>query len=452
MSQGLKISVSGVRGIVGDAMNPEVALGFSRAFGRVLGSGKVVVARDTRQSGEALSRSAIAGLLGAGLDVVDIGIAPTPAALFARKMLDAAGALIVTASHNTSEWNALKFVGPDGTFLHGELHDRLLERYREENFVWNTWDAQGVYSAMDGTTPHTAAILSLPLIDVEGLRKRKFRVVIDAVNGAGGEPARRLLTLLGCEVVPLYCEKTGRFPRNPEPVRPHLGELEACVREHRADIGFALDPDADRLAVVDERGNARGEEMTLPLAVDLVLSHEKGSVVVNLSTSMTAEDIAREHGVPFYRTPVGEANVALKMREEGAIVGGEGNGGVMYPGLHAARDGLCGMALVLECMLEKARPVGEILDAYPAYTIEKRKVAIREGLAESLLLVLAEEAAGATCEDGLRIEGKNFWVHLRPSNTEPVMRIIAEAKTPEEARRLGEHYEEKIIEILKGRY
>lgn len=445
----LRVSVSGIRGIVGASMTPEVALKFSASFGNILGGGKVVVGRDTRPSGEGIKAAVVSGLIATGCSVVDVGIAPTPTVLFIRKELGAAGAVVVTASHNPGEWNALKLAGPDGNFIHGDLSRRLLETYESGEIKWNTCGELGVYSSMDGIGPHVEAILSLPILNTEKIKNRGLRVILDCVNGAGSDAAQALLARLGCDVIPVNCEKTGIFTRDPEPVAAHLGELEARVKERKADIGFALDPDADRLSVVDEKGRAAGEELTLPLVVDLILRHEKGPIVINLSTSMIAEDIAEAHGVPSYRTPVGEVNVALLMREKSAVIGGEGNGGIMYPGLHIARDGICGMALILQYILERGESVSEIVSGYPSYHMIKKKIGIGARKAADVLDKLEVEAFGeVNREDGLRITGDGAWVHLRPSNTEPVMRIIAEAKSGDEAKKLAAFFEEKIIELL----
>ncbi len=446
----LKVSVSGIRGIVGESLTPEVALRFSAAFGNILGGGAVVVGRDTRPSGEGLTAAVVSGLLATGCDVTDIGIAPTPTVLFARKSLGATGAVVVTASHNPEEWNALKIVGPDGLFLHGDLSEQLLERYSNGEITWNSWEGAGVYSEVDGISRHLESILSLPVIDADRIKDRGYRVVIDCVNGAGSEAASKLLSSLGCEVTGINCGMSGDFTRGPEPVAENLGELEKEVVKQKADIGFALDPDADRLSIVDETGSAIGEEMTLPLVIDLILEKEPGPVVVNLSTSLVCEEVAGAHGVKCFRAPVGEANVALLMRGRGAVIGGEGNGGVMYPGLHTARDGILGMALVLQHMAEKEKTIGEVVKAYPAYHIIKRKVEVKDGSTGDILRELESHAFGnVNRDDGLRISGGGKWVHLRPSNTEPVLRIIAEARSPEEALGLATEFEEIIIELLE---
>lgn len=448
----LKISVSGIRGVVGESIDPSVVLRFSSCFGRILGGGTVVAGRDTRPSGEMLLAAAVSGLLGTGCDVVDVGVAPTPTVLHSVRTREAAGGLVVTASHNPAEWNALKLVGPGALFLHGELSERLLSAYREDEPAWNTWEEIGVYSREDCIESHVEAILGLPVVDAGAIERKSFTVVLDAVNGAGAEAATLLLRRLGCRLIPLNCEPTGRFSRNPEPVAAHLDDLERAVREAGADAGFALDPDGDRLSLVDERGQAVGEEMTVPLAADLVLRHVKGTVVVNLSTSMTIEDVARSHGVTVRRTPVGEVNVALEMLSSGAVIGGEGNGGVMYPELHPTRDGLCGIALILQNLVEKEQSLGELVDGLPRYSIEKRKMAVR-GSAAQIHEALSRLAGGAEGEvntdDGIRISGEKWWVHLRPSNTEPVVRVIAEAGSQDEADRLAARYEEKVVELFE---
>lgn len=442
----LMVSVSGVRGRVGEGLTPEVITRFASAFGAWLRESadrpRVVLARDSRVSGPMFERAVIAALQSVGCDVLLAGLVPTPTALFAVRHHRADGAIVVTASHNPVEWNALKFASRAGMFLDADESPAMRRYVSERPIPRAAWDALGdVTPDPDAARRHLDAILALPFLDLEGLRKRRFRVVLEAIRGAGAVLLPDLLEALGCEVIGMNLEPDGRFPRPPEPVAENLGELEHRVREVRADLGMATDPDADRLSLVSDAGRAIGEDYTLALAAALVLRHTPGPVVTNLSTSRVLDDICRETaGVEVQRAPVGEINVARAMEAASAVIGGEGNGGVILPALHHTRDAAVAAALVLQLLLEDGRSLGDIVGAYPGYSIVKDKLPRDAGSLDAAFDRLSKTFAGARTDrqDGLRLDWpeEGRWLHLRASGTEPILRIIAEAPTEAAARTL----------------
>jgi phosphomannomutase len=435
-------SVSGLRGIVGADLVPEVVTRYATAFGRFVasrGGRDVALARDSRQSGPAFAAAAADGLMAAGVNVVDLGMVPTPTAQLAVELQGLGGGIVVTASHNPVEWNALKFVGAGGRFLGRAdaeaffaLVDgkggpqpaagRVGERRRDEQAVRR----------------HLDRVLGLPWLDEAGIRARRFRVALDCVRGAGATIMPALLEALGCEVRAINLEPDGRFPREPEPVPEHLGELGALVRESTADLGIAVDPDVDRLALVDETGRPVGEDYTLALAVRVVLAQGLGPVVTNLSTSLVVDDAAREFGVAVERAPVGEANVVERMAARRAAIGGEGNGGVILPAVHLGRDAPVAATLALALLASRGQTLSALVNSWPRYTIVKAKISRPSGGLEPAYAKLAQAMPGAAedRQDGLRLSRSDRWVHVRPSGTEPVVRIIAEAPTREAADEL----------------
>ena len=456
MTDTLMVSVSGVRGIVGKDLTDDVVSRWAHAFGAWIvaaGNGEqrgggttVVIGRDARTSGPAFARAAIAGLAAAGCDVIDVGLVPTPTVQLAVEHHRAGGGIVITASHNPIEWNALKFIGPDGIFLDGPDGARV-QRLAVETTVEGRGRGKGEGGKLK-TDPgaverHLDAVLELSAIDVERIKKRKFTVALDAVRGAGGPVMRTLLERLGCTVTGINLETDGQFPRAPEPVPENLGELSALVRRSGADLGIAVDPDVDRLAIVDENGAPIGEDYTLAFAVRTVLggkreTHSETRVVVcNLSTSLVVEDAAREVGAQVVRTPVGEVHVARAIVRLAAVIGGEGNGGVMYPALHAGRDAPVAAALALELLARTEQTVSELVAAAPRYTIVKAKTPRGPAL-EPVYLALRQRFADAQVDtqDGLRLAWRDRWLHVRPSNTEPIVRLIAEAPTGAAAQQL----------------
>lgn len=439
------VSVSGVRGRVGAPLTPELIVGLGAAFGGFLRSegdtGPVYVARDSRTSGPMFVRAAIAGLMSVGCDVVALGVVPTPTLLLAVENARAAGGIGVTASHNPAEWNALKLVSGDGMFLDADRSARFRRYLAETDPPRVPWDQVGtIVEDPDAWTRHLERILGLPYVDVPAIQRRRLYVAVDCVRGAGGPPVGELLHDLGCTYTGIGMEPDGRFPRDPEPTAANLAELGRLVKQTGAAVGLAIDPDADRLSLVDEGGRPLGEDLTLALAAAAVLRRTPGLVVTNLSTSQVVEDVARRYGVPLVRAPVGEVNVARKMQEVGAVVGGEGNGGVILPSLHHTRDAPLAVALILQHLVDEGMTLSEAAGQWPSYRIVKEKVSFpREALADAYRALEADlDASERDGTDGLRLAWpeKRSWLHVRPSGTEPVVRLIAEAPDEEAAQAL----------------
>lgn len=448
----LMVGVSGVRGRVGDGLTPEIVAQFAAAFGaysiRETGRKTIVLGRDSRVSGPMFSRAVTAALQSVGADVIDVGIAPTPSVQLSVEDLKAAGGLAVTASHNPIEWNALKFIGPDGMFLDAEQGGRM-RSLLEGEIPRASWSELGGYESDEGAIErHLDRIFAIPFLDVEKIRSRRFKVALDCVRGAGGTIFPLLLERLGCVVDAINLETDGRFPREPEPVAANLGELEELVRRTGADVGFATDPDVDRLSLIGNGGTALGEDYTLALASRLVLRHRPGAVVTNLSTSGLLDDVTRGAGLQLVRAPVGEINVARRMQKENATIGGEGNGGVILPDVHLTRDAPVAAALILQLLAEEDRPIDDIAADIGRYEIVKEKVARPSGSLDEAYRILVERlgAPEVDHQDGLRLTwpDERKWAHLRPSGTEPIVRIITEAPTREEALRLVESLREAL--------
>ncbi|MGC9454857.1 MAG: phosphoglucosamine mutase [Phycisphaerae bacterium] len=439
----LIVSVSGVRGTVGEALTPQVACDFACAFASSLPDGAtVVLGRDTRPSGPAFASAAKAGLLASGVNVIDLGIVTTPGAALMTKTLQAAGAVVITASHNPIEYNGMKFLQPDGPALTaGQAHE-LTDAWRNRRFRFA--DPRGQGRASTDTTTHSRHVEAVcDLVDVEQIAGKRFRVVLDSINGAGCVVTPMLLQRLGCEVVQINGEPTGDFAHTPEPVQQNLTQLCEAVREHGADVGFAQDPDADRLVLVDEQGRFIGEEYTLVLAAVDVLARNKGDLATNLSTSRMIDDVAAAAGCRVLRAPTGEANVADLMAREGCIFGGEGNGGVMEPKLARVRDSLVGIAYVLRRLAETGKNLSQLVAEIPSYKFMKTKMPCPSAAADKVI-VAVREAFADTPEaefndaDGLRIDLPGGWVSVRGSNTEPILRIFAEAGDEDTAGELVE--------------
>lgn len=439
---GLMVGVSGIRGRVGEALTPEVVAQYAAAFGAWAsskgGSKRIVVGRDSRVSGPLFHRVVLSALQSVGCDVIDIGLTTTPTCQLAVEDHHAAGGLMISASHNPIEWNALKFIGPTGLFLENaegiemrSLVDRGIPRAQ--------WNELGRIETDDRAVQrHIDRVLAIPYVDVEGIRSRRFHVALDCVRGAGSVIMPALLDRLGCRVTAVNLQPDGHFPRPPEPVAENLGELERLVLEAGAAVGFAVDPDVDRLALVSDAGRAIGEDFTLALAARLVLRHRKGPVVTNLSTSRIVEDVAVAAGMQVIRAPVGEVNVAVRMRDEQAPIGGEGNGGVILPEVHLGRDAPVGAALLLQLLHEENRSLSDIVADLPRYVIVKDKLNRPNASLDTVYEALrsAFPAASADAQDGLRLSWPDRWVHVRPSGTEPIVRVIAEAPTDREALEL----------------
>jgi phosphomannomutase len=445
-TDGLMVSVSGIRGRVGEALTPEVVAKYAAAFGAWSAQraesanrpARIVVGRDSRVSGPMFHRVVLAALQSVGCDVIDIGLTTTPTCQLAVEHHHAAGGLMISASHNPIEWNALKLIGPSGLFLEA-VEGAEMRTLVEGGIPRATWDRLGAIELDDrAIARHIDRVLAIPYLDVAGIRGRGLPVALDCVRGAGAAIMPELLERLGCRVTAINTETDGRFPRPPEPVAENLGELERLVRTTGAAIGFAVDPDVDRLAIVSNEGKAIGEDFTLALAARVVLRHRRGVVVTNLSTSRIVEDVALAAGVPVIRAPVGEVNVAVRMRDEKSPVGGEGNGGVILSEMHLGRDAPVGAALILQLLHEENRSLSQIVAELPRYVIVKDKLdrpsAPLGTVYEALRAAFPD--ADADLQDGLRLAWSDRWVHVRPSGTEPIVRVIAEAPTDAAAREL----------------
>ncbi|MBI1797577.1 MAG: phosphoglucosamine mutase [Candidatus Eisenbacteria bacterium] len=445
MTTPLMISVAGVRGIVGESLTPPVLARFAAAFARTLGAGPVVVGRDARRSGPMVLEAVTAGLTAAGRDVVDIGLATTPTTQIAVEDGAAAGGVILTASHNPAEWNALKFLSARGEFLDADAGAAVRTRYESGADLWVPFDRLGATRGeARALERHLDRVTTLDVIDVPAIARRGLRVVVDGCASVGGVAVPALLARLGASMTEIDCVPNGNFTRVLEPLPEHLGALGAAVRAAGADLGIALDPDADRAAFVDAAGVPLGEELTLALAARVVLAKHPGPVVTNLSTSSIMDAVCARAGVALHRTPVGEAHVVAGMRRHGAIVGGEGNGGVILPAAHYGRDGLVAMALIAQAVTAAAKPLRALADELPRLAMVKSKLPRPdgpwEGTASRLRAAFPEHAADTA--DGLRLARDGEWVHVRPSGTEPVVRVIAEAR--DERRTL------ELIERARG--
>jgi len=437
----LMVGVSGVRGVVGGSLTPRVACDFGCAFGTMLGAGRtVVVGRDSRASGPMLRGAAVAGLLATGVDVVDLGLVSTPAAALMTARLGADGGAVITASHNPAEYNGMKFFRPTGTALAAAAAERLKEIWQSGRFALADHAGQGAESSHSGAAAaYVEAVCET--CDVDAVSRRRFKVVLDSVNGAGCTASRMLLERLGCELVHLNGRPDGRFAHPPEPVEENLSELMEAVRSHGADVGFAQDADADRLAVVDEAGRFLGEEYTLALAAAFTFRRRRGPVATNLSTSRMVDDLAAAAGCEVVRAPTGEANVVDAMVREGCILGGEGGGGVIDPRVAGVRSSLSGIAMVLEYLAETRKTLGELVGEIPRYVMIKTKLPCPAGEAEKIVARAGQAFAGRegarlNDADGLRVDLPDRWVSVRASNTEPIVRIIAEAPRREDAEAL----------------
>ncbi len=450
MTKNLMTSVSGVRGIVGDSLTPETIVKYVSAFGQKLAGKKVVVGGDPRVSSRFIRPLVKSTLIACGCDVVDIGVTPTPTVQIITEQLGAGGGIAITASHNPIQWNGLKFIGADGLFLPEREIFMLYQEADSRRRSYAGWDKLGMDEQYDSAIDdHLKKIYELPYIDVEKIRQRQFRVALDCVNGAGGTIIPRLLEELGCEVIGLNLEPNGMFAHTPEPVPQNLVDLAVAVKENKADLGLAVDPDVDRLAIISNDGNPLGEEYTLALVVKFILSKKLGHVVVNLSTSRVIDDIAQYYNVLLFKTKVGEVHVAQRMREVDAIVGGEGNGGIILPEVHLGRDAPVGVALILQALAEFGGTISELKQSLPQYYILKDKESIKDIDADKVIEHFSEKFRDEQLDltDGLRIDRADSWIHLRKSNTEPIVRIIVESRTPEISWRILQEVKEEIQKL-----
>jgi len=446
-------SISGIRGTIGgkvdQALTPIDAVKFAAAYGTWLKDKnpnqrlKVVIGRDARISGQMISDLVVSTLVGLGIDVVNLNLSTTPTVEVAVPMENAQGGIILTASHNPKQWNALKLLNEKGEFISGKDGETILAIAAEESYEFADVDDLGLVTNDESyMQKHIDAILALPLVDKKAIEEANFNVVVDAVNSTGGVFVPALLKQLGVtQITEMYCEPTGHFPHNPEPLPEHLTDLSAKIKEIGAQVGITVDPDVDRLALVCEDGSMFGEEYTLVACADYVLKHTPGATVSNLSSTRALRDVTEEVGQTYSASAVGEVNVVVKMKELGAVIGGEGNGGIIYPELHYGRDSLVGIALFLSHLAHEKKTLTELRDSYPKYVISKNKIELTpeinvDDVLEKMAAKYAKEEVDTT--DGVKIYIGKEWVHLRKSNTEPIIRIYSESKSTEAADALAE--------------
>ena len=457
-------SISGIRGTiggqVGEGLNPLDIVKFTSAYATFIRktcavkNNKIVIGRDARLSGEMVKNVVAGTLMGMGWDVVDIGLASTPTTELAVTMEGASGGIILTASHNPKQWNALKLLNEKGEFLNKEEGNEVLRIAEAEAFEYAEVDRLGTYS-QDNTLnqKHIDSVLALDLVDIEAIRKAGFRVAIDCVNSVGGIILPQLLEALGvAHVEKLYCEPTGDFQHNPEPLEKNLGDIMQLMAQGQNDVAFVVDPDVDRLAIICEDGRMFGEEYTLVAVADYVLKHTPGDTVSNLSSTRALRDVTARYGQHYYASAVGEVNVTTKMKEVGAVIGGEGNGGVIYPASHYGRDALVGIALFLSHLAHEKKKVSELRASYPAYYMAKNRVDLTPATDVDAILDKVKELyrnEEINDIDGVKIDFPDKWVHLRKSNTEPIIRVYSEASTPEDAEKIGQEVMKVIEELAK---
>lgn len=435
----LLISVSGIRGVVGKALTPGIVLKYAMAFGKYLKGGKVAIGRDTRRTGPMMSSAVISGLLSSGCDVVDIGICPTPTIELAVREGKLAGGVAITASHNPVEYNALKLIGREGLFL-SEAQGRIVRNnYESGKFINHDWRATGELSFDDKWIGHhIKRILKLDIISPTLIKRRKIKVVADCGGGTASVMAEQFFTALGVKINLIHHKPAVKFPRGPEPVPENLSDLSRAVTRYKADVGFAFDPDADRLAIVSEKGKPIGEEYTLALGMRYILSRRKGPIAANISSSMLNDYVAGEAGVKIYRSKVGERNVTEKMIRTKSVAGGEGNGGLIYPALHYGRDAFLAAAVIVQYMASSKSAISELAGELPSYVMLKTKLKLSSQALSKKMAALEKAFQGNKINrlDGIKISGRGWWVQVRASNTEPIVRIMAEAENIRAARTL----------------
>ncbi|KAF2334000.1 phosphoglucosamine mutase [Flavobacterium nitrogenifigens] len=444
-------SISGIRGTiggkVGDNLTPVDAVKFASAYGTFLKNNiakdklTVVIGRDARISGPMIHNLVVNTLIGLGIDVIDLGLSTTPTVEVAVPLEKADGGIILTASHNPKQWNALKLLNAKGEFLSGADGAKILEIAEAEAFDFSDVDSLGEVISNDAYMDiHIDEVLNLPLVDIEAVKEAKFKVVVDGVNSSGGIIIPKLLKLMGVEVVELYCEPNGHFPHNPEPLKEHLTDISELVVKEKADFGIVVDPDVDRLAFISEDGEMFGEEYTLVACADYVLSKTLGNTVSNMSSSRALRDVTKAHGGSYEASAVGEVNVVELMKKNNAIIGGEGNGGIIYPELHYGRDSLVGVALFLTHLANKKMPVSALRASYPEYYMSKNKIELTPQIdVDAILTQMTEKYKNEDIStiDGVKIDFATEWVHLRKSNTEPIIRIYTEAPSQDAADKLA---------------
>ena len=455
-------SISGIRGTIGgragEGLSPLDVVKFTSAYAAFILSSKnsdsntIVVGRDARISGEMVNKLVVGTLLGMGMDVVDIGLATTPTTELAVTMEQAAGGIILTASHNPKQWNALKLLNEKGEFLNAKEGETILKLAEAEDFTFSEVDQIGKLTAKDDyTQKHIESVLKLNLVNVEAIKAANFKVAIDCVNSVGGIAIPALLDALGVKTVEkLYCEPNGQFPHNPEPLPEHLTEISTVMKSGKFDVGFVVDPDVDRLAIIAEDGSMFGEEYTLVSIADYVLQHTPGNTVSNMSSTRALRDVTNKYNCIYEASAVGEVNVVTRMKETNAVIGGEGNGGIIYPASHYGRDALVGIALFLTQLAAEKKTVSELRKTYPNYFMSKNKIQLTPQIdVDGVLAVIkgSYKQYEVNDIDGVKIDFPTGWVHLRKSNTEPIVRIYSEAGTPEQADKFATAIMEEIKRI-----
>jgi len=446
----LMAGVSGVRGVFGESLDPVVITKYASRFGKLCGGGKIVVGRDSRTTGPAVFAAVSSALMSVGCDVIDLGIVATPTVLLAVKHHQASGGIAITASHNPPQWNAMKFIDNDGMFLSAEKAAKFLASV-EEAPDWVNWEAIGKLSKDEAAIQrHIQRIMDIPYLNLEKIKNSKFKVVLDSVNGAGGLCSPLLLKALGCEVVEINSEPSGIFAHPAEPLNHNLVQLEEAVLAHDADLGFATDPDVDRLSIVGDHGRCIGEELTVALAELFVLAKHPGDLVVNLSSSMISDYIAEQYGVQVHRTKVGEINVGKKMQELSSPIGGEGNGGVICPPVNYTRDAMAGMALILGLLAERDTKLSALVDELPKYFFAKAKIERSfEDLNKIMSLVpqILQDYALDT-QDGIKATRKDHWIHIRKSGTEPIIRVYVESESVQRSHEICDTTIKNLLDRL----
>ena len=454
-------SISGIRGTIGGAVNdnltPLDVVRFTSAYAQWLtnthkGKLTVVTGRDARISGAMIHSLVNQTLVGMGVNVIDLGLSTTPTVALSVPLHQAQGGIVLTASHNPKQWNALKLLSEKGEFINAEAGAKVLEYASQETFQYAAVDDLGqIKTVTDAIDQHIQDCLKLKWVHTEQIKQRSFKVVVDGVNSSGGIAIPALLEALGIEVIKIYCEPNGEFPHNPEPLKEHLTDLCEAVVGNQADFGIAVDPDVDRLVFVDEKGNLFGEEYTLVACADYILGKTPGPTVSNLSSTRALADVTESHGQIYSASAVGEVNVVTEMKACKAVIGGEGNGGVIYPNSHYGRDALVGVVLFLSLLVELSLSVSKLRASYPDYFMSKNKINLVEGMdVDEVLKTLERNYTNENCTtvDGLKIDFKEAWVHLRKSNTEPIIRIYTEAKSQEKADGLAAQFAEEIKDLF----
>lgn len=447
----LKISISGVRGIIGESLTPQLSARFAQAFGSYLGRGRIIVGQDARISGTMIKNAIVSGLLSVGCQPIDIGICPIPSFLILTKESHAVGGIAVTASHNPREWNGLKFINGEGQYFNAFQFEEFINIYHQGEFLLVKADK---YKSLKSEEKPTVIHLNklLKYLDVDLIKRKKIKVAVDCCNGAGAVLVPQFLQALGCQSTLINSTPDGAFAHHPEPIPENIAKMTQIIKKQNADVGFVQDADADRLAIINENGEPIGEEITLALAIKHILNKKRGPVVINLSTTRAIDDIAEDYQVPVFRTKIGEINVVEEIISKNAVIGGEGNGGVIFPEIHLCRDSFTAMGLTLECMATTGKTISQLQKEIPKYSMIKDKIDGSPEQAHQILKKLRKKYSKThevSTLDGLKIIFNNAWAHIRSSNTEPVIRILAEAKSRGKAETIVKQIKEEIKGLLK---